>query len=96
MRNDLSLQQLAGAVGGTAFASRTVAGRLAALEAQKREVSEARVPAQLFLAQATVDDGGVIDVQALPAGAGAYALVLHDSTGGDAAFTLWEVLTEQR
>ena len=53
-------------------------------------------PSGRTIAQATVDDGGVIDVQALPAGAGAYALVLHNSTGGDAAFTLWEVLTEQR
>jgi peptidyl-prolyl cis-trans isomerase D len=56
MRNDLSLQQLAGAVGGTGIASRTVAERLAGLEAQKREVSEARIPAQQFLAQAKVDD----------------------------------------
>jgi peptidyl-prolyl cis-trans isomerase D len=56
LRNDLSLQQLAGAVGGTAFASRTVAGRLAALEGQKREISEATVPAEQFLARASVDD----------------------------------------
>jgi peptidyl-prolyl cis-trans isomerase D len=56
LRNDLSLQQLASSVGGTAIASRAVAARLAALEAQKREVSEARVPAQDFLSKASVDD----------------------------------------
>ncbi|MBV8033169.1 MAG: SurA N-terminal domain-containing protein [Betaproteobacteria bacterium] len=56
LRTDLTLQQLAGAVGGTAMASRTVSERLAALEAQKREVSEAVVPAEQFLAKATIDD----------------------------------------
>ena len=53
-------------------------------------------PTGRTIAQATVDDGGVIDVQALPAGTGAYALVLHNSSGGDAAFSVWEVLTEAR
>ena len=53
-------------------------------------------PSGRTIATATVDDGGVIDVQALPAGAGAYALILHASAAGDTAFTLWEVLTEQR
>ena len=56
LRNDLSLQQLAGAVGGTAIVSRTVVGRLAALEGQKREVAEAVVPAEQYLARASVDD----------------------------------------
>jgi hypothetical protein len=53
-------------------------------------------PSGRSIATATVDDGGVIDLQALPAGAGAYALVLHASAAGDTAFTVWEVLTEQR
>jgi hypothetical protein len=53
-------------------------------------------PSGRTIATATIEDGGVIDVQALPAGAGAYALVLHFSAAGDSAFTVWEVLTEQR
>jgi peptidyl-prolyl cis-trans isomerase D len=57
LRNDLSLQQLASSVGGTGIAPRTVSSRLAALESQKREVSEARIPAQQFMAQVKVDEG---------------------------------------
>ena len=48
------------------------------------------------LATATVDDGGVLDLQALPDGAGAYALVIHNGTAGTIAFQAWEVLTESR
>jgi len=48
------------------------------------------------IATATVDGGGVLDVQALPDGVGTYALVLHTSVAGDAAFTIWEMLTESR
>ncbi|HKC90993.1 MAG TPA: hypothetical protein VKE23_06665, partial [Candidatus Limnocylindria bacterium] len=48
------------------------------------------------IATATVDGGGVLDVQALPDGVGTYALVLHTSAAGDAAFTIWEMLTESR
>ncbi|HEX6062254.1 MAG TPA: hypothetical protein VF001_09310 [Candidatus Limnocylindria bacterium] len=53
-------------------------------------------PAGKTLATATVDDGGVLDLQALPDGAGAYALVVHDGTAGTIAFQAWEVLTEAR
>jgi len=53
-------------------------------------------PAGKTLATAAIGDGGVIDVRALPDGAGAYALVLHNGTAGDLAFTAWEVVTEQR
>jgi peptidyl-prolyl cis-trans isomerase D len=56
LRHDLALQQLALAVGGAAIPSRTVAERLAALESQKREVSEARIVAQQFLPQVKLDD----------------------------------------
>jgi hypothetical protein len=48
------------------------------------------------LATATVDDGGVLDLQALPDGVGTYALVLHTTVAGTAAFTVWEMLTETR
>ena len=53
-------------------------------------------PSGRTIATATVDNGGVIDLQALPDGAGAYALILHASAAGDTAFTVWEVLTEAR
>jgi hypothetical protein len=53
-------------------------------------------PTGRTIATATIDSGGVIDVQAIPAGAGAYALVLHAAAAGDTAFTVWEVLTEAR
>ena len=53
-------------------------------------------PSGKTLATATVDDGGVLDLQALPDGAGAYALVIHDGTAGTIAFQAWEVLTESR
>jgi hypothetical protein len=48
------------------------------------------------LASATIKDGGAVAVQALPNGAGTYALVIHNASAGDAAFTAWEVVTEQR
>ncbi len=53
-------------------------------------------PSGRTLATATVDDGGVLDLQALPDGAGAYALVIHDGTAGTIAYQAWEVLTESR
>lgn len=59
LRYDLSLAQLTRAVGESAIPSRTVAQRLTALEAQEREISEARIPAQQFLAQAKVDEAQV-------------------------------------
>jgi len=56
LRHDLALQQLMRAVGNAAIPSRTVTLRLSALEAQKREVSEARIAAQQFLPQARIDE----------------------------------------
>ncbi|HEX2198633.1 MAG TPA: SurA N-terminal domain-containing protein [Burkholderiales bacterium] len=56
LRYDLALAQLARAVGEAAIPSRTVTARLAALEAQKREIAEARIPAQQFLPQVKVDE----------------------------------------
>jgi peptidyl-prolyl cis-trans isomerase D len=56
LRYDLSLQQLGRAVADTAIAPRAVSDRLGALEAQKREVSEVRIPAQQFMAQVKLDD----------------------------------------
>jgi peptidyl-prolyl cis-trans isomerase D len=59
LRLDLALQQLGRALGDSAFAPRTVSARLAALETQKREIAEARLPAQQYLAQVKVDEAKV-------------------------------------
>lgn len=56
LRYDLALGQLARAVGEAAIPSRTVTARLAALEAQRREVAEVRIAAQQFLPQVKVDE----------------------------------------
>ena len=56
LRYDLANAQIARAVGEAAIPSRTVAGRLTALEAQKREIADARIPAQQFLPQVKVDE----------------------------------------
>jgi len=55
MRYELTLSQVSTAVADSAIASRAVAARLAGLLDEKREVSEALVPAQQFLAQVKVD-----------------------------------------
>ena len=59
LRYDLSLQQLGRAVADSAIAPRTVSDRVAALEAQKREVASSRIPAEQFLSQVKVDDAQV-------------------------------------
>ena len=56
IRYELGLQQLARSVADSAIAPRSVAARLSALETQQREVSEARIPAQQFIARALVDE----------------------------------------
>ena len=56
LQSQLPLARLVGSVADTAIAPRTVAQRLAAIESQVREVSEARVPVQQFMAQAKVGD----------------------------------------
>jgi hypothetical protein len=48
------------------------------------------------IASGTVDDGGVIDLQAFSDGAGTYALVIHQTTGGDVAFAVWESVLEKK
>jgi hypothetical protein len=48
------------------------------------------------LASGTVDDGGVIDLQAFSDGAGTYALVIHQTTAGDVAFAVWESVLEKK
>ncbi|HXZ93239.1 MAG TPA: SurA N-terminal domain-containing protein [Burkholderiales bacterium] len=59
LRFELAREQLVAAVNGTAIPSRTVAVQLARLVQEKREVSEALVPADKFLDQAKVSDAEV-------------------------------------
>lgn len=59
LRQDMMLQQLTRAVSESVIAPRAVAERLAALEAQKREISELRIGGQQFFPQTSVDDGKV-------------------------------------
>jgi peptidyl-prolyl cis-trans isomerase D len=59
LRSEIPLARFAGSISGTAIAPRSVAARLAALEAQKREVSEARISTQQFLPQVKIDDAQV-------------------------------------
>jgi peptidyl-prolyl cis-trans isomerase D len=56
LQSQLPLARLVGSISDTAIAPRTVVQRLAAIEAQQREVSEARIPVQQFLPQAKVDE----------------------------------------
>ena len=56
LRSQLPLGRLVGSISDTAIAPRAVVQRLAAIEAQQREVSEARLAVQQFLPQAKVDE----------------------------------------
>ncbi|MCD6042557.1 MAG: peptidylprolyl isomerase, partial [Burkholderiales bacterium] len=56
LQGRIPLQRFAGAIAGTAIAPRSVAARLVALEGQKREVSEVRIPVQQFLPQVKIDE----------------------------------------
>jgi len=56
LRQNLAYQQLVGSVGDTTIVARTVADRLAAIEVQQREVSEARIAARQFLDKVKIDD----------------------------------------
>jgi peptidyl-prolyl cis-trans isomerase D len=56
LRLDIPASRLAGAISGSAFAPRTVAARLVALQTEKREVAEAFISAEPFLAGIKPDD----------------------------------------
>jgi peptidyl-prolyl cis-trans isomerase D len=56
LRHDLALAQLATAVAESAIAPRSVTARIAAIEGEQREISEALVPAQKFASQVTLDE----------------------------------------
>jgi peptidyl-prolyl cis-trans isomerase D len=59
LRYELALTQLTRAVGESAVPSRTVAERLAALEAQQREISEFRILSEQFLPKVKIDPSKV-------------------------------------
>jgi peptidyl-prolyl cis-trans isomerase D len=56
LQAELPLIRLVGAIAETAIAPQSVAARLAAIEAQQREVSEVRIRTQQFLPQVKVDE----------------------------------------
>lgn len=56
MRQDMSVQQLAGSIQTTAFAPRSVASRLSDINDQEREVQELMFPAADFVSQVKVTD----------------------------------------
>jgi peptidyl-prolyl cis-trans isomerase D len=55
LQSQLPVSRLIGSIAESAIVPHSVAERLAAIEAEQREVSEARIPAQQFLAQVKVD-----------------------------------------
>jgi len=59
LQTDLPLGRLVNSVGASAITPRAVAVRLVALEGQKREIAELRIPAQPFLNQVTIDPAQV-------------------------------------
>jgi len=56
VRHQMAVQQLAASVGATAFAPRSVAGRLSDINDQQREVQELLFPAANFASQVKVTD----------------------------------------
>ena len=59
LQSRIPLARVAGAIAETAIAPRSVAARLAALQAQKREVAEARISEKDFLPQVKIDEAQV-------------------------------------
>ena len=59
LQSQIPLARFAGSISETAIAPRTVAARLAALEGQKREVSEVRISEQQFLPQVKIDEAQI-------------------------------------
>ncbi|HET7364982.1 MAG TPA: peptidyl-prolyl cis-trans isomerase, partial [Burkholderiales bacterium] len=55
----MSLQQIPGAVAESAIVPQALVARLAAIEAQQREVSQVQIPAKQYLAQVSIDPAQV-------------------------------------
>jgi peptidyl-prolyl cis-trans isomerase D len=56
LRQNFALQQLPGSIGESAIVPRAVSARLASIEAEQREVSQATIPAKQFIGQVKIDD----------------------------------------
>ena len=56
LQQQLPLGRLVGSIADTAIVPRSLGQRLAAIETERREVADARIPVQPFLAQAKVDE----------------------------------------
>ena len=59
LQSQIPLARFVGSISETAIAPRSVAARITALEAQKREVSEVRISEQQFLPQVKLDDAQI-------------------------------------
>ena len=59
LQSQIPLARVAGAISETAIAPRSVAARLAALEAQKREIAEVRISEKQFLPQVKIEEAQV-------------------------------------
>ena len=59
LRLEIPAAQLASAIAGSAIQPRTVVDRLAAIEAEKREVAEAFIPAEAYLARVKPDEAAM-------------------------------------
>jgi len=59
IRQSMSLQQIPGAIAESAIVPHALVTRLAAIEAEQREVSQAQIPAKQYLAQVKVDPAQV-------------------------------------
>jgi len=56
LRHDIAIGQLTQAIGETGIGSASVAERVAGLMNQRREIAEARIPAEQFLGQVKIDE----------------------------------------
>jgi len=59
LRHDIAVGQLTQAIGETGIGSRMVAERIATLLNQRREIAEARIPAEQFLGQVKIDEAAL-------------------------------------
>ena len=59
IRQSMSLQQIPGAIAESAIVPHALVGRLAAIEAEQREVSQVQIPAKQYLAQVKIDPAQV-------------------------------------
>ena len=59
LRVEMPASRLAGAITATAFQPRAVAARMATLQAEKREIAEAFIAAEPFIARVSIDDASI-------------------------------------